>query len=478
MYLLARSGHVSGEQIGRHLGVSAKTVYRLVREINQAPGGEIIEATRGLGYRLNHAAYLRLTHGDVAPGESLSRAERRKRILKDLLSESPGGVEMGRLCDQYFISESQLRADVRMMQGTISPYGLELIQRHNSLFVEGRETGIRTALSDLLQVDHVGTLVIAEESLHGPSQVQDMEFARSQVDFITESLGSAVPPPYDINLATHLFVMIARTRLRKLDDHGGESKFLVDREDPAQRRYWEVALNVRRNLEEYLGTPVPAVETDYVFAYINSSRIEGPAAHVRAEEDLATRFVRELAEEMSHELEVNLATHRLIDDLALHVRPMLNRLRYGLRVTNPVLGQLEQAYPGLIARVGAAANHAVSRHDLPDVSVDEVGHMALYFARELELRATRVRALITCSSGIGTSELLRVKTEKAFPEIEVIDVVSAAAVQNTLNSEASIDIVITSVGLPFDLGVPVVLVDAMLSTQSQDRVREALRDLA
>ena len=48
------------------------------------------------------------------------------------------------------------------------------------------------------------------------------------------------------------------------------------------------------------------------------------------------------------------------------------------------------------------------------VSEDEIGFLTLYFIRYLELHKSKIQAVIMCSSGIGISELLKMKIEKTF----------------------------------------------------------------
>ncbi|MBF5067331.1 transcription antiterminator, partial [Salmonella enterica subsp. enterica serovar Istanbul] len=65
----------------------------------------------------------------------------------------------------------------------------------------------------------------------------------------------------------------------------------------------------------------------------------------------------------------------------------------------------------------------VSQHfKLPLIKADEIGFITLYFARMLETQQLPIQTLIMCMTGIGTSELLKAKIIKKFPDLNIVDV--------------------------------------------------------
>ena len=468
-HLLTHPSYTPGSDLAGLLGLSTKSVYRIVREINDHHvEGPVIESRRGLGYRLDHQAYLHYLSVTAASVQDVTPAERRKRMLRELLDATPHGVSAEELGARHYIGESQVRADLKEIDAALAPYELRVRQRRSKLVVVGPEISIRSALADSLQIDTMGVLSI-DARPERPSHALDLAFARGEVEFITTQLGSVLPTPYDINLATHLYVLIARAG----EGVSEQGEPLPDA-DPEHRR---VALAVWEHVQSYLGRALPAAEAGHILAYIASSRLEPVSVPAGEREDEATVVVRHLADGMSRRQGVHFGSEDLLTDLVRHVGPMLNRVRFGMYVTNPVLGQIQESYAGLLADLGEVTREVGDWFGLPHVPDDEVGLMCLYFARELELRATQVRAVVACSSGVGTSELLRAKVARFFPEITVVAVVGAARVAATLVSERAIDLVITTVGLPDTVDAPLVVVDAMFSPESQDRVRATLRSL-
>ncbi|MDO1920809.1 hypothetical protein Q2378_27590, partial [Escherichia coli] len=59
------------------------------------------------------------------------------------------------------------------------------------------------------------------------------------------------------------------------------------------------------------------------------------------------------------------------------------------------------------------------------VSEDEVGYLIVHFQAAMELQIARMSVLLVCSTGIGTSHLLKIRILRGFPDRMIVDVLSA-----------------------------------------------------
>lgn len=82
-----------------------------------------------------------------------------------------------------------------------------------------------------------------------------------------------------------------------------------------------------------------------------------------------------------------------------------------------------------------------------------------------------------CSSGVGTSELLKVKVKKAFPELEIIAVVSARQYQKNQTQFSNIDLILTTVHLTISSETPMILVNSVFTKQDENRVKEKIGEI-
>jgi mannitol/fructose-specific phosphotransferase system IIA component (Ntr-type)/galactitol-specific phosphotransferase system IIB component len=150
-------------------------------------------------------------------------------------------------------------------------------------------------------------------------------------------------------------------------------------------------------------------------------------------------------------------TH-LLNGLILHLRPTINRLKYGLTLKNPILDEIKLNYPELY---GAAWMTSIvfERYVGVRPGEEEIGYIALHLGAALERARKPLRALVVCTSGIGTSELIAARLVRCFHEIEIVEVLSTTALKNY--SLDAIDVIISTV--PVETAKPVITVSPLLT---------------
>lgn len=82
-----------------------------------------------------------------------------------------------------------------------------------------------------------------------------------------------------------------------------------------------------------------------------------------------------------------------------------------------------------------------------------------------------------CSSGIGISELLKMKIEKTFDSINVLEVVSTKTVDEVLESRNDIQLLITSVNLPIKTEIKTVLVSALMTPEDVKTIEQVIQEI-
>ena len=91
----------------------------------------------------------------------------------------------------------------------------------------------------------------------------------------------------------------------------------------------------------------------------------------------------------------------------------------------------------------------------------------------------KIQTLVICASGIGTSELLRVKLEKTFRELKIDQTATGLFTDIDLNSLKNTDLIVSTIdlkGSQYDkLAIPKVLVSAVLSNLDKEKIRHAIK---
>lgn len=473
-YLINSSGYIQAKELADILSTSSKSIYRLIQEINEKTEKSCILSERGKGFCLNpNFDISEIIEQKLSQSVelSISPIERRNEIIKDLLMNSPYSVSVNYIINKFFISESMLSVDEKHIVKTLNKYNLQLKRKDRTLAIIGAETNIRMALME--SMDMLNVNIEKSASIPVNLEKKDMNFVKQQINIIEKTLNVSIPYPYNINIISHLYILILR--FRKHGQHSNkESNFSTYPDNVIEHSYIRVCDIIIQNFEKYLFATLPEIEKEYLYRYLTSYRVEFSddieekrSMYFSKEiEDLADKFI----EKMEGNLFQNFSNHQFRIDLMKHLKPMMNRLKNDIFIKNKLLDQIKFEYLEIHRQTATVAKNII-----PTISDDEIGFLTLYFAREIERNPKKIKTLITCTTGIGTSELLRVKIEKIIPEIEVIDVISTDVIDNQVAHD--IDLIVSTVAIKDFKLKPIIVVSAMFNKNDQDKLKKFIHNV-
>lgn len=149
----------------------------------------------------------------------------------------------------------------------------------------------------------------------------------------------------------------------------------------------------------------------------------------------------------------------LYDGLLVHIKPLINRLNYRIHIRNPLLEDIKAELADVWRLTQYVVNQVFKTWGENAVSEDEVDYLTVHFQAAMERQIARKRVLLVCSTGIGTSHLLKSRILRAFPEWTIVDVISAANLSQVLPD--NIELIISTINLP-TVTMPVAYVTAFL----------------
>lgn len=101
----------------------------------------------------------------------------------------------------------------------------------------------------------------------------------------------------------------------------------------------------------------------------------------------------------------------------------MERIQSGINVNNPMLEDVYQSNPKLYEIV--KQNFLNIFHPSSSIPEDEIGYIVIYFLASIDCLSKRsISALVICSTGIGSSKMLRSRLEREFAEIDVKKIIS------------------------------------------------------
>ncbi|NND03627.1 MAG: PRD domain-containing protein, partial [Acidimicrobiia bacterium] len=191
--------------------------------------------------------------------------------------------------------------------------------------------------------------------------------------------------------------------------------------------------------------------------------------------DPDSTLVAEAVETAAKRLHPGLAEDtELQRSLTEHVERLRIRVRYGLPVHNPLLKEVTLRYPDVHDVAGEIAQRIGDELE-GQMSDVETGFVTMYLSGALErLRLKpRKRAIVVCPSGVATVWILVSRIQAEFPELDIVEVVSAGSFVR--DDHESYDIVISTIDIGAEeSAIPVVVVNPLLPT---DDVRRLARSL-
>ncbi|EAD5841033.1 TPA: BglG family transcription antiterminator [Listeria innocua] len=471
---LTKNDFLTANQLALMLEVSSKTVYRKIKNINSATDEkEIIISEKGRGYKLNYKAYIQAKLETTSDIFGYTPSERREKILLQVLFKSPKYLNIAKLYEGYYVGYNSIKNDFALLNQSIEKYHLALEKKQKEIRVVGTEENIRVAINEVinnLDLSSYDDLKTEYSNLNNA----DVQFIVRQMEIIENKLMISIPYPYDINIFSHLYILINRFRQGEVEDFDETKEiYLVTNE-----KLHTIAVEAIESIEQYLKMKLPKRETFNFLQYLISSRFNH-------EIELISSNVLPIVEEMTDfyinqvaaKIDMPINKKQLKIELLSHMKPMVNRMNHQINIKNNLLSDIKLEYGQLFEIIKETARDVAKTFKLNTISDDEVGYITIYFAKHIEESPLVKRIIIMCSSGIGTSELLKVKVQKAFPDVEIVDVLSSTRFKNSLQDYQNIDFILTTINAESTKEIPSLLVSAMFTEKDKMMVKKLMESL-
>ncbi|WP_438837865.1 BglG family transcription antiterminator [Streptococcus pluranimalium] len=248
-----------------------------------------------------------------------------------------------------------------------------------------------------------------------------------------------------------------------------------------EKDLYEESCRVIAAIETYIYREISTVEIEYLYRYLVSSRfqsqkfVSGSPKFSKRVHTITTRFFEEFTL-------LNLSNVKedspLFVDLANHINPLLRRMDNKIRIKNSMLCDIKENYKAIFDELVRISKMISQNYGLSSINADEIGFLTLYFARFKEIQRKRVKVVIMCTTGIGTSELLKSKIENNFSDLEILGVTNYQKPEELINHFPSLELLISTVDYPETKVYKSIVVSALLSEDDKNRIRNYIRDIS
>ena len=494
--LIVSDSYKTAEQFADELDTSTRTVHRELKELADVIsqfGLGLVKKT-GAGIRLEGTKdakdelYAFLTQD--AKTQDYTPHERTLILMCRLLQEQEP-VKLLLLADEANVTVVTVAGDLFTVEDWAQPLGLTLIRRRGyGIELVGTEAVKRQAIRALIaenmsESERIG-LIRGEQTQGGskPSIVTEklMELlAIEQLPNIAAAIrqlpmlqASPLADASYADLVLRLAIIVKRKQSGMPLEPSNEQGLL---HVSSQER--DTAVQISDAIAEIIGEPLNEAEQLSIVHFMRGAqpaRVQQEMEFAALEQAELHGMMRQLVLRCEQELGIPFSSDKvLMEGLMAHLEPAVHRLRQKQQVYNPHLGRIKEDYSELFSIIDRSMREILTNVTVPD---DEISFLVMHFAASVErtYRARRrIRTIVFCSSGIGTSKMLASRLQREIPEIDIVDNVSVFEVH--LLDKSKYDLIISTVMLPIDPD-KYIWVSPLLSVDELKRIRQKIMQLS
>ncbi|OIJ20132.1 hypothetical protein BKP45_10110 [Anaerobacillus alkalidiazotrophicus] len=397
--------------------------------------------------------------------------ERTKLMLKQLLEGSKVASEQ--FLSEFQISKNTFLLDVQSVREWLVAHKLELIREQGLMYIQGKESDVRRAYLELLREnfteDKILQLILgrSESNLIGMSngdwfKLEEIDTLNDVVLQLEKELQIEFSDSSYSALILHLLMAVERLRANHLikmdqdllDELKASSEFrLIQKIISSQLTDFEII--------------IPEEEIGYITQHVlGAQRGQDESQEDKMYVDMAEKIVTKVEERLNLPI---MDRGKVIEGLAIHLKPAFYRYKYNLQCENPLLDQMEIMYGSLLTVIEEIVQSLFEPLSLY-FNRHELSYIALHVCSGLDQRVLpyKTKVAIVCSSGLGTSAILQRKMTALYPQVTVVKKYSYKELFNTKVIEA--ELLISTIDIQFPLSIPVINVSPLLTSADQRKL--------
>lgn len=408
---------VSSLALSQEIGCSTKTIQNEIKEVNKELKNCEIVSIRGIGYKIEG----NLDDIDIKNSD-LYDYDRVEYIIKKIInisSTDKDTIKLEDLADSMYVSISTVKNDLKEVKKILNEYNLKISSKHKQgICIEASEEDI-------------------------------IKFIINYSNKVDNSLN--IKDFLNNNIIENLFSI----KKILLDTLSYENMILTDNEFKNIVNYISIYLS-RNNTNQ----------SDFIKEYIKKYKSKKEKPISEDEQLLIRKAIKEFCRDLNIATSINLSHDKIFEEcLFNHICNLYKRADLGINQYEITAGEIKLKYP-FPFELGKIAKKTIEKNLNMEISEDEVENIALHIGGALERIDKRdekkvYKTIIVCTSGVGTSMLIKSKLENIFKgKLEIIKVIPSYLIDyvNVLD----IDFVISTVEVNLE-NVNVIKVSPMLT---------------
>ncbi|WP_332634660.1 BglG family transcription antiterminator [Halalkalibacter flavus] len=478
--LLAADTPLTSEYLAKVVQVTSRTIRNDMKELELllSKHGSSIKSIRGKGYQLEihdeHLFRMMLQeifrHDELGLGFSPNSPDDRVRFLLKKLLLSDEFIKLDDLADELFISKSTLQNDLQEVKKNFKKYDITIEIRPNYGFrIKGDERKLRFCMSEYLLNRNEVDIIDGAISILPEAEMQSIKSII--IDFVHE-FNLEISDISINNLIVHIAIACRRIRNgNHVSIYPGELKEIV------HEREYNIAREIVKQVEKSLNVKFPEAEIAYIAIHLLGTKMVtatkmGESQFKALIDNEIYHLTKKIIDAVEEKLKLGIKNDKELQvSLCIHLKPAINRLRYGMNLRNPMLNEIKSYYP-VSFQAGVIAGLVLKEELDIDINENEIGYIALHLGAAVErtkMNDRPRRCIIVCASGAGSARLLNYKLQSRFgSKLEILGTTEYYRLSQM--SLHSLDFIISTIPISKKLSVPVIEVNTILGGKDIEKI--------
>lgn len=431
-------------EIAEKLNVSTRTVRNDIKLLNDIFGDSaFIDGEQG-SYRL----YIIDIDGFEEKRDEILRyngyldspKKRMAYIFKTLLKSSSPYI-IDELAYEMNVGRSTVNGDIKKLNEILSSYELYIEGKANSgIILSGSELNKRFFIME---------------------NIYNFIYSEDDIDFNVDRILKEISKKYGFESMTKVaFEKAIVIMLDRVLSGNYIDKLLDKYYDIEKNSMFKAVDETVSRLESVLDIKIPIEEKIFISIPIAGMRTPTniEAVYHLGIDSHIENVIDRIIEQIGYELNIYIDKRNLNEEFYYHISFMINRLRFGYLLKNPISEEIKEKYP-LAYKMACISGRIIGSEYDVTVTEDELGYITAYFgAYMLEYKTTdRVcKIALVCSTGRGTARLISTQLKRVLDKDTILDLFADNQVDE--NVLGDYDIVFTTVKLGYNIKAPIITV--------------------
>lgn len=424
--LLNSKNPVSSLALSQEIGCSTKTIQSEIKSLNKEIKNGKILSIRGVGYKLE-GDFSKLNLNDIYYND----IDRVHYILKTMLNISykiDNAIRLEELADKMHVSVSTVKNDLKEVKKILKSYDIEILTKHKQgIYIEQDEEKI---IKFILKLCH--------------NNNNDLSIN----DFLNDKIKD------------NLFIL----KNEVLKELNNEKLILSDIEFKNITNYIFIYLSRNDNNKNFI--------KNYINKYKNK---RNKVINNSSNREAIINSINEFCENLKLATSIDIRNDEIFKDfLYNHIDSLYKKIHLGIENndTNNLEIKIKYPYAFELAKIAKRTvennlNIKISEHEISNIAIHIVG--ALQRASYIDKKKV-FNTIIVCTSGIGTSMLIKSKLENIFKEKLKIVKVIPAYLAPYINA-SDIDFIISTVEVDIE-NIPVINISPFLNDKEVKKIEK------